>query len=102
MAVSIFLTAWSTCKATWQAISNVWSRGRKSIGRMNDLETRISTLEDRLKKQPPDACLFCGELAMRMWYSGPPILDRMPISRIEDWRCSSCGKEERRARIYDR
>ena len=96
------LTAWSALKAGGPAVANLWTRGRKIVYRLDDLEMRISAMEDRLKSQPPDACSFCGEPAMRMYYAGPPIMGQNPIARIEDWRCASCGNEERRARLFDR
>ena len=90
----------SAFKAARPTITGLWTRGRKIVNRLNDLENRVAELETRLKDQPPDACPFCGKRAMRMYYSSPPLMERNPIARFEDWVCQSCGNQERRARLY--
>ena len=101
MAWSVAIAAWSAVKSVRPVVVGLWSRGRKVVYRLDDLESRIAALENQLKSQPADVCLYCGERAARLYYAGPPLLDRSPIARIEDWKCAVCGQEERRARIYD-
>jgi hypothetical protein len=68
--------------------------------RIAALESRITALEARFERQPPSACPFCGELAMRripadsdgaLFGSGGshPYME-------EVWACEKCSKEETR------
>ena len=43
----------------------------KFAKRYATLEERVTALEEALKKQPADACEFCGERAMRKTEAGP-------------------------------
>jgi hypothetical protein len=51
-------------------------------------------LEERLSKQPPGACEYCGELAMRKISSR--IMGGANKWREDEWSCGKCRKIEMR------
>ncbi len=74
-----------------------WSKRTLAFARrIGTLEARVAALEEALTKQPPDACPFCGERAMRKTFAGPAIGDAKSASRLDRWKCEKCGKEEPR------
>jgi hypothetical protein len=64
--------------------------------RIATLEARVAALEEALAKQPPEACPFCGERAMRKTFAGPAIGGATSASRLDRWKCEKCGEEEPR------
>ncbi|SRR5216683_139808 len=81
------------------ALSRALAWGKRTLAfakRIATLEARVAALEEALAKQPPDACKFCGERAMRMTFAGGPIGDARSASRLDRWTCEKCGKQESR------
>jgi hypothetical protein len=76
-----------------------WAKGAFAqifaIGkRVATLEARVTALEQALGKQPPDACPFCGERAMRMIDAGF-LLGEQGKQWWEDvWTCEKCAKRQ--------
>ena len=73
-----------------------WEWVKQYARRYAELEARVTALEKRLERQPPEACPYCGELAMRM--SEPPHSMGDPGKKWirEYWKCGACTKEQRR------
>jgi hypothetical protein len=64
--------------------------------RIATLEQRVSDLEARLSKQPPNACPYCGEREMRKTYESTIQGDDRNQSRIDVWTCKACNETEKR------
>jgi hypothetical protein len=61
--------------------------------RIATLEARVKALEDQLKAVPPDACLFCGERAMRLTKRPSMVKGSRPNLWTEEvWTCGACTK----------
>ncbi len=74
-----------------------WAKRIFLIGkRIAMLETRVTALEAALGKQPPEACPFCGERAMRMTDPGHLLGDQGRQWYVEVWTCEKCTKEQPR------
>jgi len=68
----------------------------KLAKRVATLEERVTELENALKKQPADACPFCGERVMRKTEEGR-LLGGNPNQWKQDvWTCQACSKTELR------
>jgi ribosomal protein L37AE/L43A len=60
------------------------------------LETRVTALEARFDKQPPDACASCGERGMRRIRVGHLWGESRDLHRADMWQCEKCGISEAR------
>jgi uncharacterized protein with PIN domain len=60
------------------------------------LESRITALEARFTKHPPDICDYCGEPAMRKTESSMIKGDRHGHWQEDMWACAACRKREKR------
>jgi hypothetical protein len=73
-----------------------WGYARRwgvMVARITSLESRVSALEERLDKQPPDVCVACGERGMRRKHS--QLLGGAKDSRRQErWECTKCGEIE--------
>lgn len=71
-----------------------WDEGKRmraTPGRVDELERRVSGLEERFGgKWPPDVCKYCGERAARMSFSHPNGKGKIQ----QDWTCSACNEVE--------
>jgi uncharacterized protein with PIN domain len=65
--------------------------------RIATLEARVTALEEALQKQPPDACPYCGERAMRLTEQSGLLGNQGSQWTEETWTCGKCGK-----RYYER
>jgi uncharacterized protein with PIN domain len=74
-------------------IRRYWGKVFVSPARVAVLESRISALEVLLDKQPPDACPYCGERAMRLTYQSSLLGNQGHQWTEETWTCEKCGKK---------
>jgi hypothetical protein len=81
----------SIVKRVWAGATRVFAYGRQ----IATLEARVAALEEKLGKQPPDACNKCGERAMRVFHVSN-IKGGAHHWREDDWKCEKCGHQERR------
>jgi hypothetical protein len=64
--------------------------------RIATLETRVTTLEQMLTCQPPDACPYCGERAMRLTEQSNLLGDAGKQWTWEIWTCEKCEQKDKR------
>ena len=70
-----------------------WGKRALSFAqRVATLEARVAALEDALRKQPGDACPFCGERAMRMKEQSRLLGNQGTQWWEEYWICEKCNK----------
>lgn len=79
-------------KRAWEPMKRLIEYGK----RIATLEVRVEALEEKLAKQPPDACNKCGERAMRVTRSWPPEKSGKDKWRQDEWKCEKCGHQESR------
>jgi uncharacterized protein with PIN domain len=75
-----------------QAATYVFKFGK----RIATLEERVTALEDALKKQPADACPYCGERGMRLSKQSLLMGDPGKQWTQDVWTCEKCGRKETR------
>lgn len=83
--IVVLLERWDT----WKEIS-------ATPARIEELEARISALEERFKKAPGRVCPSCGQPDLRA--VGQPREKRLGgilAATERDLKCSSCGWEEK-------
>jgi uncharacterized protein with PIN domain len=64
------------------------------------LQERMTALETALQSCPGEACLYCGERALRLKKASGLIGSGRGTWRRETWVCDACGKEDWRHRNY--
>jgi uncharacterized protein with PIN domain len=81
----------------WGWLQRIWRYGK----RIADLESRVTAIEESLKTQPPDACPYCGEHAMRLKEQKESIWGSSGNQWYEEtWTCEKCGKDyDKRKRV---
>lgn len=84
----------------WLKEIPIWQELEKVPDRMTELETRMSTLEERLKTRPGETCPACGEHAMRVTFSGGRRGDGARQHRADQWTCKECGHQEDRVTYF--
>jgi len=70
-----------------------WGAHIFQIGkRIATLEERVTALEELLKKQPAEACSYCGERAVRLTAQSG-LLGNPGKQWTEDtWTCAACNR----------
>jgi hypothetical protein len=64
--------------------------------RMATLEERVTALEEALKREPGDACPYCGARAMRKITQGRLMGEPGRQWRTDIWHCEGCGRTDER------
>ena len=77
----------------WALLKKAWKWITTALTRFYKLEKRVSALEERLTNQPPEACKYCGALAVRMIMNQPQV-SRGIVQQI--WQCAECRQNEYR------
>jgi len=77
----------------WKWFKNAFTRVYDYGKRLAALEARVTTLENALKKQPADACPFCGARAMRKTEDGR-LWGGAKQWKNDVWTCQECKKTE--------
>ena len=73
----------------------LWKRITATPEKVDELEERISALEEKLQDEwPPDVCKFCGKRSARLEHR--TRANDKGIYR-EDWVCQECGQIEARS-----
>jgi hypothetical protein len=78
-----------------------WARHVFALGRrIATLEERVTALEEALETQPPRACPYCGQRAMRMLDQRGPLGDPGKQWMEDLWLCTNeaCKKRYREAK----
>jgi uncharacterized protein with PIN domain len=71
-----------------------WGTQIFQIGkRIATLEERVTALEEALKKQPAEACSYCGERTVRLTSQSGLLGDPGKQWTEDTWTCSSCGEK---------
>jgi len=82
-------------KDYYEKIRDIWQRLEhleKLPTQLEELQMRIAKLEDRLKSRLGEACIHCGELAVR-------VVDTSPAGNGKSFhhlKCNACGFEHKR------
>jgi ribosomal protein L37AE/L43A len=74
------------------ALTRVFAYGKQ----IAILGARVTALEAKLEKHPPDTCQFCGELAMRKTSAGMIMRVAQNHWREDVWTCEKCAQKETR------
>jgi hypothetical protein len=82
-----------TGTTAWGWIKNAVTYVVRLAKRVATLEERVTALESALETQPPDACPFCGERAMRLTEQSMVKGDPGKQWMEEYWTCEKCTKE---------
>jgi hypothetical protein len=94
----------STAESILQLLSKIpeWKRVAEAVKRIDALEGRLATLEDRLKRAPSEACPRCGGFEYRVESSRPdPIMgDAGAVQR--SMKCKECGFTEKETFLAER
>jgi hypothetical protein len=82
----------------WLKEIPLWQQLETIPHRTDELETRITALENKLERAPGDACPKCGARAMRLSEEGRRLGGK-DAYRFDLWSCTTGGcdhTEERR------
>jgi hypothetical protein len=70
-----------------------WKRITQSPERVDELERRVVTLEERLRRAPGEGCPYCGALAMRLVKEVPDAALGIAGVTNATYRCEECSRE---------
>ena len=72
----------------------IWKRMMDAPARVDELEKKVATLEDRLRRAPGEACPHCGALEYRVAESKPHEEFGHMGATARTMCCGECGFRE--------